>query len=278
MSVAGDQLYQLIKTDESQFPIPAPYVTVNVGTFNAASGTFSGLTTTVDFDPEPIEHSPKQHPINPAPKYQGSEWVSITINSRWQRTITSTPAPIVPLAPILLQFSVENYASAWSVAANGITANAAAGQTSLTLSIWDATIVNWGITVGESFYKDTVRIQRPAGLVDFGAGAFTIPVIPCTVVYAPPADSLGLSVASYLSGQTIGTSLTTSFSSDSSTTSQSTTGKYADADSFVSVLDITSQSLDLFKATLLPLRRSSSTQIEARGERLRRRSLRSSRR
>lgn len=48
------QLYQLIKEYEAEIPVPAPFVTVNVGTFDAAAGTFTGLTTQVITDPEPL--------------------------------------------------------------------------------------------------------------------------------------------------------------------------------------------------------------------------------
>jgi len=99
-----DQLYAAIKQWEGTFPLPAPYVTVDVGTFDAAAGTFTGLKTTVEFDPEPIEHQPGQHPTNPAPKYVGVRWVEVTINAQWQRTITSVPAPKVALAPVQLKF------------------------------------------------------------------------------------------------------------------------------------------------------------------------------
>ncbi len=40
--VTADSVYELIKSHESQFLVPAPYATVNVGIFDAAAGTFSG--------------------------------------------------------------------------------------------------------------------------------------------------------------------------------------------------------------------------------------------
>ena len=63
----ADQLYQQIKQYEAIFPIPAPFVTLNVGTFDASAGTWKGLTKRVTTDPEPIEHGPHQHPTNPPP-------------------------------------------------------------------------------------------------------------------------------------------------------------------------------------------------------------------
>jgi hypothetical protein len=218
MSLTADEVYDLIKLFEAQFPVPAPYVTIDVGTFDAMSGTFSGLTTRVDFDPEPIEHGPHDHPKNPPPRYQAEEWVSVSIDASWRRTTTFVPAPKVPLAPVLLQFAIANTASGWSATVNGLTVAAPPGQNGLTVSIWDATITNWSVQAGAISYKDTLRIQRPVGDLGTGVGAFTIPALPVTIVYAPSADSLGLSVATYSVGQTVGTTITYEMGTDSSQT------------------------------------------------------------
>jgi len=73
-AVTADQLYQMIKEWEGTFPLPAPYVTVDVGTFDAATGAFQGLKTEVETDPEPIEHGAHDHPKNPPPKFVGNLW------------------------------------------------------------------------------------------------------------------------------------------------------------------------------------------------------------
>ncbi len=243
MSTQAIALYNLIKSNESKFPLPAPYFIVNVGNLNALAGTFTGLTTTVDFDPEPIEHSPTQRPTNPAPKFVGVQWVSIEINPKWQRTTTSTPAPKVPLAPVLLQFEITNATCPWNVTANGTTLSAPATQTSLTVSIWDAATVEWTIQCGSKSHSDKIMFQRPAGVSDFGVGAFTIPVIPVTIVYAPPADSLNKSVATYMQGSTVGATVTNSFGAEST----STVPQYTAASDFKAGLDTLSKILTIAK-------------------------------
>lgn len=237
MTVTPDSVYQLIKSYESQFPIPAPYVTTNVGTFDAAAGTFSGLTTTVETDPEPVAHGPNDHPRNPPPRYVGDKWVSVTIDASWRRTITQVPAPSVPLAPVLLQFAISNAATPWSATVNGVTVSAPATQNRLTVSIWDATTANWSVQAGAKSYRDTLRIQRPGNL-GASAGAFTIPVLPVTLVYAPPADSLGKSAATYSQGQTVGTTVTYDFSTDTSQTVPLQTTNFAAAGDFKAFLDL----------------------------------------
>jgi hypothetical protein len=243
MATPADVIYQLIKSNESKFPLPAPYVTLNVGTFNAASGTFSGLTTKVVTDPEPIEHEPNQQPRNPAPTFRGAEWVSITIDSHWRRTTTSVPAPIVPLAPIMLQFAIANASSAWSVVVNGVTVSAPSTQATVSVSIWDAAMVTWSVQAGAKSYKDTLKIQRPKGAVGFGVGAFTIPVLPVSIIYAPPADSLSKSAATYIQGQTLGTTVTTSFGTDTSKTVPDAQTEYGRLGDFQAGLDTLSQFL-----------------------------------
>jgi hypothetical protein len=249
MSSPADVIYNLIKTNETHFPIPAPYVTVNVGTFDATAGTFTGLTTTTDFDPEPIEHTSKQKPSNPAPKFQGLNWVSVTVNSRWQQTITSTPAPKVPLAPVLLQFSIARPTAAWSVVANGVTVNAPSTQSTLTVGVWDAMVVTWTVQCGAKSHTDTIRFQRPAGASDYGVGAFTIPIVPVSIIYAPPADSLNKSVASYLQGKTLASTVTNSFATDSNQTVPNGQAQYAGLGDFTSGLSTISQFLGLLTSS-----------------------------
>jgi hypothetical protein len=214
--ITPDSLYASIKQWESTFPLPAPYVTVDVGTLDAATGTFTGLSTKVVTDPEPIEHGPHDHPTNPPPRFVGTVWQTITIDSHWRRTITTVPAPKVGLAPVQLRFSVANESGPWSVTVNGSTTTAPAGQTSLIVSIWDRALASWTIQAGSRSHGDQLRIQRPGDLV--GAGAFTIPVIPVGIIYAPPVDSLKKSVGSYGVGDTVGTTTSFDFTTDSSVT------------------------------------------------------------
>jgi hypothetical protein len=242
-TVTADSLYQLIKQFESTFPIPAPYVTVNVGTFDAATGTFQGLMTEVSTDPEPIEHGPHDQPRNPPPRFVGDLWEEITIDARWRRTIRTVPAPKVPLAPVLLQFAVKNAATPWSVTISGFTTTAPASQTTLSVSIWDRSIVQWQIRAGAGAYSDQLRIQRPGGLA--GAGAFTIPVVPVGIIYAPPADSLGRSAATYGVGDTVGTTVSYDFSTDSSQTVPKMDTAFTDFNDIKNALDVVGTVLGL---------------------------------
>ena len=243
VSLTAQDVYAEIKKFESTFPLPAPYVTVNVGTFDAAAGTFQGLKTKVVTDPEPIEHAPNQHPVNPPAKFVGSVWEEVTIDAHWHRTIKTVPAPSVPLAPVLLEFAVANTTAAWSVTVAGLTTPVPAGQASVSVSIWDRTNVGWTIQAGGKSYGDEILIQRKAGIP--GAGAFTIPVIPVSIVYAPPVDSLKKSVASYGTTDTVGNTVSYDFSTDSSQTVPKLPSSFEGFDDFKSGLDVISKALSL---------------------------------
>lgn len=53
-------VYNHIKSIESVFKPPIDYLRIDVGTLDAATGAFSGLITTTETDPEPLEHGPNQ--------------------------------------------------------------------------------------------------------------------------------------------------------------------------------------------------------------------------
>src|SRR5690349_20033101 len=52
------QAYNTIKALESQFPLPQAQADLNVGTFDAASGQFSGLTSSTEIIQDPVLHKP----------------------------------------------------------------------------------------------------------------------------------------------------------------------------------------------------------------------------
>jgi hypothetical protein len=243
--LTADQLYALIKQYEGVLPIPVPYVTINVGTFDAVAGTWTGLTTTVTKDPEPVEHLPNQHPKNPPPRYVGPEWISETIDAQWHMTITSVPAPLVAVAPVLLQFTVANASTPWSVTVGGSSHSAPAGQNTLIINVWDREILPWTIQAGAKNHVDSLRIQRKASIP--AVGAFTIPVIPAAIVYAPPADSQQKSSASYGTTDTVGTTISWDFSTD---TSESVEPGFTDGSAFRAFLSVVSTALGAYSSAM----------------------------
>ncbi len=233
-TLTPEQLYQLIKEYEAEIPIPAPFVTIQVGTFDAATGTFTGLTTEVIVGDKP---EPGETNLSP-PEFQGSEYVYHSINAQGRETVTRVPAPSVPVAPVLLQFNVTNFTGPWSVTVDGYTTNAAAGQASVSVNAWDITTHNWTLQAGGGGHQDRLFIQRTESIP--AAGGFTIPLLPVAYVYAPPPDSVNKSTATYAQGNTVGTSVTYDFSTD---TSQAVEPVFADGAAFHAFLGVVATAL-----------------------------------
>jgi hypothetical protein len=221
------QLFQQIKQWEDQIPIPAPFVTIEMGTFDGAAGRFAGLTTQVTTSAEQVEHEPGQHPTNPAPRFEGAVYVMVTIDAQWKETVTREPAPTVSVAPVMLQFNVTNVTGPWSVTIAGHTSTAAAGQTSMSVNVWDLRSVEWTLAAPGGSHSDRLLIQRTNTLP--AAGGFMIPVLPVAIIYAPPADMAKKSTATYAQGNTVGTSVSYDFNRDSS---QTTEDVFTDGQSF----------------------------------------------
>jgi hypothetical protein len=234
-TLTPEQLYQLIKEYEAEIPIPAPYVTIQVGTFDAATGTFTGLTTEVIVGDKP---EPGETNVSP-PEFQGSEYVYHSINAQGRETVTRVPAPSVPVAPVLLQFNVTNFTGPWSVTVDGYTTNAAAGQASVSVNAWDITTHNWTLQAGGGGHQDRLFIQRTESIP--AAGGFTIPVLPVAYVYALPVDQVKGSKATYAQGNTVGTSVSYDFSTD---TSQAVEPVFADGTAFRSFLGVVATALE----------------------------------
>lgn len=211
-------VYQQIKALEGVFQVPVPTVTVTVGTLDAATGTFSGKTTNTITDPEPIAHRPGERPVNPPPHYQGETWVSTTIDSKWRRTTTVTPAPKVGPAPVVLRFDVVNHGGQpLDVTIGGHTTSSKPGEHYVLYTMWDLTRVDWRASCGQRSYSDRLMIQRdPAPII--GVGAFTIPALPLSIIYAPPQDAAEHSVASYTQSRLVGTSSSVNLAAETTTT------------------------------------------------------------
>ena len=220
----ADDVYQLIKSYEKSFTPPAQYFDIQVGTLNVDTGAYSGLTTTSETDPEPVEHGPHDTPHNPPPRFVGERYITVSIDKSWKRTITSSPAPHVPLQPVLLKFSLSRpVPGGWSVSVNGETIESEMDQTTINVNLWDQTFAFWTIEAAGISHSDRLYLQRSPGKLasDPALGAFTVPVLPVSIVYAPPADSLGKSTASYTQGSSVGQTSSIENTTEASTTSTS---------------------------------------------------------
>lgn len=206
MSGTANSVYQALKNIESQFTPPAPYFFVNAGTLDVNTGAFSGLKSVVIKNPEPPPKGAPDVATAPSPDVVTT-------------TTTIYPKVDVPLQPVQVEFSVTSpLANGWTAISNDITIQAAPNQTTVNIDLWDASFSNWTIEANGITHSDRFIMERPAGVLTGALGAFTIPVLPVTIIYAPPADSLGKSGATYTQGQTIGQTTSVTNSVDTSQT------------------------------------------------------------
>jgi hypothetical protein len=194
------QIYQQIKNLEGNFPLPTPKESVNVGSFDATTGTFTGKVSRI---------------VNSPPDDTGG-------NKPGERLVA--PVAHVNAVAVELIFAVANRVGVFKVTANGVSALASPGQNSVTVSVGSATQVNWTVWSGSKSYSDTLVINRPQII---GAGAFIVPALPLAIVYEPPPDSRNKNKATYTKTSAIGTKVTATFSHEGSTTVNAVPSQFA---------------------------------------------------
>ena len=190
--------YQEIKDIESKYektyPLP-PSVVQRVGKFDIGTGTFDGPK---------VEHRIVTNPTTGKPM---------------PRTIV--PELEIDGVNVALTFEISSAATPFWVRANGKRVDAAPHQTSLTIDVGKASDVSWEMRAGRKKYLNKLKIVRP---LIIGVGAFTIPYMPVTIIYAPPPGRLGQNQSTYKETRTLGASYEISFSSERSETSDPISG------------------------------------------------------
>jgi hypothetical protein len=173
------QVYDAIKQLEAQnkLPFPATQAHVLVGSLNTTSGAFRfSVPTRTGTDIVTIDGKP--HP-------------------------TSYTVGVVAVGAVFnlyLTFDVTDPAGPVSVTVDGVSASAAAGARSVTVNLGrlDPGLADPGaailarVSCGSVTAEIRLAIIRPPLVA---AGAFTIPVVPTALVYAPPPGPLGTNFA-----------------------------------------------------------------------------------
>jgi hypothetical protein len=182
--ISLDEAYRQIKDNEKLMPVPTPLATTNVGSFDAATGAFDGLTTEIEI-----------------------------INNKPVRLV---PAISVNAVNSRLTFGIFNSTQSVRVSVTGVgSASVPAGRTSISIDIGRARSATWTISSGLKVYRDQLTIKRPTVI---GAGAFTVPALPVAVIYDPPQDPTGSNSVVYTRTTSVGTSVGFSVRKSTSTT------------------------------------------------------------
>jgi hypothetical protein len=204
MSPEQDALYNTLKANEANFPLPKPSTTIDVGTFDAQTGEFKYSIQTYSHQqpqivpPDPTGHGPEKPVIVPRSPMTGG---TISIN-----TYT-----------LILRFNVSGRQGDLMLDIGGYTIHAPQGQDYVEWDPGTASSVTFLLSCsGHNFnYELPLRIDR--GVV-LGVGALTVPALPITIVYAPPVDQQKKNTSKWTVSETTGNTITVSFSQENSTT------------------------------------------------------------
>ena len=217
-----DPLQQL-RLLEAKYP-RIPYDSILVGTFDAATGTFSGQVSTT-------------YPAarDCSPDFRGKTKCTT------EKASATPPTVIARARQVGLIFKVLNNTAPFSVTVNGATATVPPGIGHVTVPVTGQPVagdtshalwtVSWRASSGGKSYRDSLIVDR----MSFGVGTFTIPVLPIAIVYDPPQDSARDNVEIFSQSTTYGSSLTTSLTSSSSSTAAASTQWQPFADFYAGV-------------------------------------------
>lgn len=178
-AVLADTIYSRLRDVEGVFNVPATSEVIEVGTFNVATGVFTGKRSSTQV---------------------------IRVGTK-PRLITIPAVATINAVNAQLRFRLTNRGTASVLLyIDGQLHAFPSGASSLTVSVGKSTEADWRIRRGTTNVEDTIEIRRPNVI---GAGAFTIAALPVSMVYEPPQFDGGLSYASASSSQSVGSSVGT---------------------------------------------------------------------
>jgi hypothetical protein len=185
-----------------EMAIATQHGTINVGTFNAATGFFTGLGGSGAIDLSDLDP--------PDPNGGGNLGPIMKPRPRPQPQPSPTEA-LIDSVNVGLIFSVTNTNGGFSVTANNTTVTAGPGQRSLTVEVGTASQVAYKITAGARSYSGQFSIIRPPHVA-----VATIPVIPIAVIYDSPQGQSGQNKTQLTVTSSLSTTVTLSYTQGSS--------------------------------------------------------------
>ncbi|MCC7386451.1 MAG: hypothetical protein IT384_31725 [Deltaproteobacteria bacterium] len=203
-------IYSELAGVETLFPLPQTSETIAMGTYDVASGTFTGLRSTTEYVIDPFTHKP--------------------------RAITLPARANIAAVNALLRFNFTNRgAGPLRVKVNGVWTTVPTSASTISISAGRMARADWRIEGGGQAVQDSVVIGRPTLL---GAGAFTVEAVPISILYEPPQFANLLSKTRMMVIESVGSSMSTS---DTTSTDRKT--KVLTLNDYTSKLQTISQKL-----------------------------------
>jgi len=223
-SSISTQIFNTIQGQEAAFPLPVARKTFTVGTFDASTGKFGYAVPTYmeKFTGPPDGGGP------PKPR------ISIGGQLNAQNVID-----------VVLRFNVTHRQGAFTATVAGAPAVSTTTANSVDVQIGAATNASFSLSSNGKTFESELPLEINHRLI--GAGVFSIPALPVSIVYAPPVDQSQKNVSKWAVTNTTGNTTTFTFTSANSTT-QPVTPQFNTVNDFVSVLKGIATAIGLISA------------------------------
>jgi len=215
--LTANELFNLIRGEEANFPFPVPSLTVTVGTFDAATGKF----------------------VYAVPTYQ--EEFENPLPGKPPKVSTGGKINAIGAIEVILRFKVKNRTAPVTLSIPGLPAVQSATD-SVSVSIGLAELLKFTISSGARKFTSELplEITRFVG----GAGVFEVPAFPLAIIYAPPQDQSQKNVSRWTVTKSTGNTSSLSIS-DSKTTSRPVTPDFDNVNLIATEMKVVAQALDL---------------------------------
>ena len=212
-----NEIFDLIRGQEANFPFPVKKRTVTVGTFDAATGRFEYAVPTYE----------KEHE-NPLPGKPPIVMEGGRVNA-------------IGAIEVILRFIIQNRKGEVTVAIPGLPTVRAASD-AISVSIGAAGSPKFTIIGGGRKFTNALPLRIARFVV--GAGVFELPAFPVAIIYAPPPDKDQKNVSRWTVAKTTGNTSSISFGEEKST-SNPVTPDFAAVNQIASDMKLVAKGVDL---------------------------------
>jgi hypothetical protein len=218
----SNEIFNLIRGQEANFPFPAKKKTVTVGTFDAATGRFSYSVPTYKetFGGEPGDPGPLKPP----------------------KTLRGGQINAINAIEVILRFKLKNRTGDVAITIPGLPPVHTSTSDAVEVSVGAAESVEFTISSGSRRFTSELPLEIARFVA--GAGVFELPAFPVAIIYAPPMDQGQRNVSRWTVTKTTGN--TTSFSiGKENTTTHPVTPDFDNVNLIANEMKGAAQALDL---------------------------------
>ena len=218
----ADQIFNTIKAQEANFPLPNTSKVFIVGTFDANTGIFNYAI----------------------PIYRQA----VTDAGLKPIILTGGAVNSENVVTIILQFDVVNRQGVFTAAVSGIAPVQTQTANSLQINVGRFGEADFQLGANGRNFSSQLPIQISRVLA--GAGAFSIPAVPVAIIYAPPVDQSKKNNSQWSVTNTTGNTTTMSFA-DGTNVTQGVPSQFDTVNDIAGAVNLASKALGLAKDPVL---------------------------